>query len=258
MNKYIVTYNPRSLGALSLGQAMGIPVVTRDWVNDPGNEDELEDSVLINWGNSRPFESDVDFFTLNHPSDVEWCVDKRNLLLKLRLQTLLYRTVDATSIQSQAATWSLEGHRVYCRTSTTSSRGRGIIIIEPEQYVPAAPLYTKFQQSTNEWRVHITANDHIINIQKKVPSSIRPITNNLIRNENTGWVLRSGNTAPEDVIDQARTALLASGLDFGAVDVLYDEEDETAYVLEINSAPGLGEINAQKYKLALEDMIDEL
>jgi glutathione synthase/RimK-type ligase-like ATP-grasp enzyme len=33
--------------------------------------------------------------------------------------------------------------------------------------------------------------------------------------------------------------MLASGLDFGAVDVIWNERQQRAYVLEINSAPGL-------------------
>ena len=40
---------------------------------------------------------------------------------------------------------------------------------------------------------------------------------------------------------EATKAVAALGLDFGAVDVIYNEKYGRAYVLEVNTAPGLGE-----------------
>jgi D-alanine-D-alanine ligase-like ATP-grasp enzyme len=38
---------------------------------------------------------------------------------------------------------------------------------------------------------------------------------------------------------QALLAIEACGLDFGAVDIIFNERKQTAFVLEVNTAPGL-------------------
>lgn len=61
-----------------------------------------------------------------------------------------------------------------------------------------------------------------------------------VRSWVNGWVFaRREIECPNDVIEQASLAFKASGLDFGAVDVIWNEHREEAYVLEINTAPGI-------------------
>jgi D-alanine-D-alanine ligase-like ATP-grasp enzyme len=42
-------------------------------------------------------------------------------------------------------------------------------------------------------------------------------------------------------------AVAAVGLDFGAVDIIWNQTQDRCYVLEINTAPGLCNTTCQKY-----------
>ena len=42
------------------------------------------------------------------------------------------------------------------------------------------------------------------------------------------------------------------GLDFGAVDIIYNNRDDVCYLLEVNTAPGLQGTTLEKYKDAVE------
>lgn len=67
----------------------------------------------------------------------------------------------------------------------------------------------------------------------------------LIRNYDNGWVFATQNvvysssTIEDSVKQQAIAAVQALGLDFGAVDICVNLEGSKAYVLEVNTAPGL-------------------
>jgi len=45
----------------------------------------------------------------------------------------------------------------------------------------------------------------------------------------------------------ALAAVSALGLDFGAVDIIYNEHENQYYVLEVNTAPGLEGTTVEKY-----------
>ena len=61
-----------------------------------------------------------------------------------------------------------------------------------------------------------------------------------IRNLANGYVfVRDGVNPPADVLEQAKAAVRAAHLTFGAVDIVWNEHYRQAYVLEINTAPGL-------------------
>lgn len=62
----------------------------------------------------------------------------------------------------------------------------------------------------------------------------------VVRSNKRGWkfVGAAANTVPKEVKESSLTALGAIGLDFGAVDVAHGL-DKTAYILEVNSGPGL-------------------
>ncbi len=78
---------------------------------------------------------------------------------------------------------------------------------------------------------------------------------NPIWNLSTGFTYRVVNgLRPVGVIPQAKAAVKALGLHFGAVDVITDIDD-TAYVLEVNTAPGLGPLTVVWYARYLAPLV---
>jgi glutathione synthase/RimK-type ligase-like ATP-grasp enzyme len=62
----------------------------------------------------------------------------------------------------------------------------------------------------------------------------------MVRNHVNGWVFCTQNVGiPDKALDYAVMAVAACGLDFGAVDIIWNESRQEAYVLEVNTAPGI-------------------
>ncbi|MNL18562.1 hypothetical protein D3C87_1397120 [compost metagenome] len=70
-----------------------------------------------------------------------------------------------------------------------------------------------------------------------------------IRNHGNGFIFarNEDGITPPDVLVQAVNAVKALGLDFGAVDVIFNDKEQKAYVLEVNTAPGLAGETLQGY-----------
>jgi len=84
----------------------------------------------------------------------------------------------------------------------------------------------------------------------------------IIRNNDHGWGFHDMNSLeniPKAVLDASISAVDALGLDFGAVDVITDAQKENgsrrAFVLEINTAPGLRDRNLEKYADGLSNLL---
>lgn len=94
----------------------------------------------------------------------------------------------------------------------------------------AATHYMEFVSAPREYRVHIFLGKSIRISEKKFGEKGITSTGNYIT------IKPSHNV--KHVRKAAKQAVSAVGLDFGAVDILAD--DENCWVLEVNSAPGLG------------------
>jgi D-alanine-D-alanine ligase-like ATP-grasp enzyme len=69
-----------------------------------------------------------------------------------------------------------------------------------------------------------------------------------VRNHDNGFIFQIEDfDMPEDCAVQSIAAVEALGLHFGAVDVVYNAKEQRAYVLEVNSAPGLSGTTLDKY-----------
>lgn len=110
-----------------------------------------------------------------------------------------------------------------------------------------APLYTRGVTNAGEYRVHVFDGDVIL-YQKK-SRRVDEVTGEVVtaegadadvRNLASNWIYRTGNLKRLERVEQlAISAVNALGLDFGAVDIIMDENGDV-YILEINCAPGLG------------------
>jgi len=240
----IVPYNMASKSATSLSNYFGTPKVFYNRRFVPSDED-----VLINWGVSEPITILNGHGTLlNKPEAVALASDKLRTFSKLT--ELQVPTLRFTTHNTVAKDWIRESKTVYCRTLTRGSQGRGIVIARTENELVPASLYTLGIMNSKEYRVHVFCGDVIDIIRKKkmTDDKIRELgldPRNLssdIRNLNKGWVFgRDGVNPPPSVLDLAKKAVLALGLDFGAVDIILDKTNNKPYVLEVNTAIGMRE-----------------
>jgi len=151
-------------------------------------------------------------------------------------------TVEWTTDPTVALTWNI----IVGRRTLTGHSGQGIFIHDKNdgggEVLPPAPLYTKYQKKTYECRVHVF-NGKVIDaqIKRKRTTDVDQIeTDPYVRNIHTGWVYcREDFTLPEAGANLAIQAVAVVGLDFGAVDLIYNKHYNQFYILEINTAPGL-------------------
>lgn len=158
-----------------------------------------------------------------------------------------------------AAEWLNLGQSVVVRHKLSGHSGEGIEIVDPAEgpggLLPA-PLYTQYVKKLKEFRIHV-AFGNVIDVQeKRRRSEVGSEADNRIRNHHTGWVYcREEITEPDGMRDVAITALAALGLDFGAVDIIWNQKQNRCYVLEVNTACGLEGTTLSTYvNLVVEKM----
>lgn len=185
---------------------------------------------------------------LNHPSV---CAVASN---KLSSFTIFSRseipTVEWTTSREQALQWILSGSVVVCRTILNGHSGSGIFLAFAPDELVGAPLYTRYKKKKKEFRVHVFQGSVIdIAEKRKTRNENHPEGSAaLIRSHRNGWVFcRDAIAEPENLRELAIAACKALQLDFGAVDIIWNEHENKCYVLEINTAPGLEGTTRTKY-----------
>jgi hypothetical protein len=124
-------------------------------------------------------------------------------------------------------------------------------VVAPGQELPDAPLYTQYVKKKKEFRVHVY-NGKAIFVQEKRKRKNEPVGNQLIRSHRHGWVFCIKDIVePDGLRVLGVNAVRACGLDFGAVDIIYNEHYNKMYVLEINSAPGIEGSTLEAYTNAI-------
>lgn len=198
-------------------------------------------SQVVNYGYSQaPRFNLTGVKTLNKPEAI---MRSSNKLAAFRaFQQANVRTVEWTADRNQAASWVADGATVVCRTLLNAHSGRGIILAPTVNELVRAQLYTKYKKKKKEFRVHVFQG-RVIDVSEKRRRSkaVRPDNfDGYIRNHSNGWVFcRDSVVRPADLDALAVSAVQALGLDFGAVDIIWNERDNACYVLEVNTAPGL-------------------
>lgn len=207
--------------------------------------------IVINWGSSAV--SDTQARVLNAPIAVAAASNK--------LATLSYFQVDAvahpefTTNRAQAESWLNEGSYVVCRQLLTAHSGRGIVVAKQLDDLVDAPLYTKYIRKKKEFRVHVF-NNQVIDIQEKRRSSAVDDHHPYIRNHSNGYVFCRGDIVePHDLRGLATSAVGSLGLDFGAVDIVWNEYQNKCFALEVNTACGLEGSTVDKYVQAIKEVI---
>jgi len=234
----VLPYQMYSRGAKTLAGALGVKRLrTSQSRYKPRSGD-----VVINWGRSAGHPSLTSLAPvkiLNDPVCVALAADKLSFfaLIASRDQSVI------PPFWTEREEIPEDAYPIVCRTVLNGHSGSGIVMADsPDDLVPA-PLYVQYVRKKDEYRVHVgrTGNDlEVFSLQKKVRRLEHDEPNWQIRNHGNGFnYARNDVDPPKQVLDAAYKALDISGLDFGAVDVIWNEQKQRAYVLEINTAPGL-------------------
>lgn len=255
----ILSYSRRSRSARALADALGATLVKRGERIPSGFK-------YLCWG-IRP---DAPRGALNPPGNVSLAVNKLSTL-RIISEGGAVRTPEWTTSKERAKEWARDGCTVMCRTSLMGHSGNGIVIARRVLDLVDAPLYTKYIDKDSEWRIHVFDGE-VIDQRQKVPASDgRHVGDGTICTHSNGYVFRHAY-APTDAKVQAIAAIKALGLDFGAVDVVVKHfnspgqssrdysgavYEQRAYVLEVNTAPGLEGSTKDYYAQAIKRKFNE-
>lgn len=257
MSKVVVLpYKMNSLSSRAIARHFGFTRVYPDRNYRPKTGD-----IVINWGfcGVAPVldREDIDFTILNKPDAVNKASDKISTLRLLKQHGVPH--VDFLLNKACARAVAAVGQTVYCRTLTRGREGQGIVLASSPEQVVDAKLYTRHFKNNHEFRIHVFNGEVIDMVEKRKMSQdriqefaakgIQIVVNeesNFIRNMKKGYSFcRQDLVIPEHVQQIAIDGVKALGLDFGGVDIAYNDETDEAKILEINTACGFG---ANKFK----------
>lgn len=258
MNAIILPYKNGSRSGAALANALGLRQIrlAGSTIN------RQRGKRIINWGNSGrnlpPQGLGRHHTLINSLEAVSAAANKLNTF------NLLYnadvRIPEYTTDFETAYSWMDEDSsvKVVERHQLTGHSGAGIVIAEDvDALSDSAPLYVKYVKKQEEYRVHIMAGE-VIDVQRKARRSDVPDedVNWQVRNHQNGFCYMRENVNPDaDVIQQALNAIDALRLDFGAVDVIWNNRQSKAYVLEVNTACGLEGTTLERYKVAFQELL---
>lgn len=240
-----------------------------------------KESCVINWGNTSDEAQRLHavaahngrkFF--NTPEAVALAVNKRAFFRTMTDQAPDI-TIPWTDNYETATSLVAQGGRVFARTVVTGHSGKGIELMvsvgdndiqavrqlrntdllpitvvgvdEPSTELTRCQLFTQgITGHRIEYRVHVFGGGIILTQQKlrKADWAENPKYNSVVRNVDSGWIYGVESVNPvglEAAHAAAQRAVEVLGLDFGAVDIVFQTATSKAFVLEVNTAPGLAD-----------------
>lgn len=188
---------------------------------------------VLNWGKGYDSQPNL----INNAEKVRVAYDKKQALLTMRDAGNVSMPHIASNAE-EAFRMVSEGKRIVGRTDHHRS-GSGLFICRNTADVTqsvsrGATHWLEFVDVAKEFRVHVF-DGKVIKTSEKIGGRGE------IRTHRNGWTFRNPTVSFEErqpLRKQARRAVKALGLDFGAVDVGLTS-DGIAYVFEVNTAPGL-------------------
>ncbi len=247
---FIFSHNKFSQGAKKLAEELGCRLIRHENSRFTGQRAPW----VVNWGYPGvplPWMERVRL--LNAPRVIERVSNKLTFFQLIHEANWIPKWAEERHV---AEDWARDGKKVVCRTLLNASGGRGIVIASTVDELVDAPLYVQYIPKKSEYRVHIFDGE-IIDIQQKVSKAGGEPLDWKVRSHANGFIYQRANIhPPASVCDNANGAMAATDLHFGAVDVIYNEKQDRAYVLEINTAPGLEGQTVQSYARAIREYIE--
>jgi glutathione synthase/RimK-type ligase-like ATP-grasp enzyme len=244
-NLYILPYNQASKSAEALAAELGVKRIKKENSRFKGKADK----VVINWGNRAVSAEVAKCQVLNKPEAITTCSDKLKFFAALK-EKGTSRFVPFTTDKEEAAKWIADGREVMCRTILNGHSGQGLVIATTVAELVDAPLYTQYVPKKHEYRVHLFRGEVVTVQRKALAGGANENQNWKVRNLANGFIFarNEDKPIPDDVMVQAKEAFNSvEGLDFGSVDVIWNEYRKEAYVLEINTASGLTGTTVKEY-----------
>lgn len=246
MKTYVYSHNPHSEGAKELAKALGIKRIK----HGPSKFRGGRGKAIINWGaGTLPDQVLACEKIFNPPQSIRNASNKLTsfeLFAQNDVSIPPFFTTKASAIEYLQGG---DGRSVVARTVLSGHSGVGIIISDNPDDVADARLYTAYVKKQEEYRYHVFAG-RVVDIQRKARK--REVAdedvNWQVRNLDGGFIFaREGVVESPVAAEQAVKAVAALGLDFGAVDLIYNAREDKYYVLEVNTAPGLAGTTLEGY-----------
>lgn len=242
----IVQYQPKSSGGFQLKKALE-NLVSYEVIREDVDYHIRSNEWVINWGAGhwRGYKESGATGTriINPAAKLCLCINKIDFFLIM--DDAGVTIPDWTTIGGTAQRWSKEGIKVYCRQDVEGRDGSGIVVANRPAEMADAPLYTQAVEATDEYRVHLFGHKPIFDLEKWKEDATEKDRD--VRTGGNGWVYIRDTTVPEGAKNEAIKASKAIGMDFCAVDLLYNSKTGRGTVLEMNSAPELGPWTSKAY-----------
>lgn len=293
MSFFVYPYKTGSASAKSIAAALHIPLLRREGSKFIGSPTK----TIINWGAQDVTSAVAASRMLNLPIRLREASNKRtffsNILeynatalpeFQIPIPTVFFSYSDAYSywqhMQSEG-----NGGTIVARTILNGHSGAGIHLLTTQQDWAAfqgtpCNLFTVYIKKLSEYRLHFTdfssltptvaGAPKLFFVQRKALKTdalnqINSVSAHKVRNLANGYVYvnEGGELDVPFAVTNAASNYLKynkskSKLNFGALDIIYVKKYNKAYVLEVNTAPGLSGLTINKYAEQFENLKTQL
>lgn len=255
MKLYIYSHNPHSEGAKALSQALNVKRIKHGNSKFRGGMGK----AIINWGaGTLPDQVMACQTILNKPQAIRNASNKLKSFELFQQAGVSIPQFFTSKEEAVAYIDDAHGNSIVCRTKLNGHSGDGIVLSSSVDEIVDAPLYTAYVKKQEEYRYHVFMGQ-VVDIQRKARKRDVPddAVNWKVRNLDGGFIFaREGVVASPVASEEAVKAVEALGLDFGAVDLIYNAREDKYYVLECNTAPGLAGTTLDGYKQRFEEVFN--
>lgn len=252
MKVYLYAYNSGSEGAKALTQALNIKRIKREKSKFRGGPGK----VVINWGSATLPDQVAACEVLNKPQAVNNACDKLKSFELFKKAGVSIPPFFTKKEEADEYFRENPERPIVCRTKLRGHSGAGIVIAEDVGALVDAPLYTAYVNKKEEYRYHVF-NGEVVDVQRKARKKEVPDdqVNWKVRNLDGGFIFaREGVVVSPVASEEAVKAVSALGLDFGAVDIIWNQKEDKYYALEVNTAPGLTGTTLEGYAKRIGDL----